>query len=231
MSGRDIRKEELLGRSLIVKALDLQTQQELATYAHIKSYEAGEVIFNAGSPGLSLIAIAEGKARVEVVTATGRDIILSELRKGDVFGEIALLDGGARSATVRASTRCTLVLLERSAVIGVLKRDPLFSIKLIELLCRRVRRSDERMMEIGFLNLPTRLARLILRLSEEPPFSKEKPTSRLSNSQSDLAKMIGNTRENVNRCLRKWQDLGHVALSDGWLVILDRQSLSELAED
>ncbi|MCM2472312.1 Crp/Fnr family transcriptional regulator [Rhizobium sp. CG5] len=229
MSDLGINKEKLLGQSLVFKALDPQARRDLAAFALVKTHAAGEVIFSMGSPGHSMMAIAEGVVRVEMVTPAGRDVILSELRAGDVFGEIALLDGGERSATVRAASNCTLVVLERRSLLDVLQRNPAFSIQLIALLCQRVRRSDARMLEIAFTDLPTRLARLLLRLTVTPPASPETPARRLSLSQSELAKMIGITRENLNRCLRKWQEAKLIDLKDGWLILRDRAGLEALA--
>ncbi|WP_313474755.1 Crp/Fnr family transcriptional regulator [Agrobacterium pusense] len=230
MNDQRIDKEKLLAQSMVFKALDPVARRDLVAFANVKRHAAGDVIFTQGSPGHSMMAIAEGTVRVEVVTPTGRDVTLSDLRPGDVFGEIALLDGGERSATVRALGSCTLVVLERRSLLDLLQRDPKLSIRLIELLCQRVRRSDERMMEIGFLGLPTRLARLLLRLSVTPPASPVAPLSRLSQSQSELAKMIGNTRENVNRCLRRWQDEELIELRDGWLILRNRTALEALAD-
>jgi CRP/FNR family cyclic AMP-dependent transcriptional regulator len=230
MNESEFNKEKLLGQSVVFQALDQQARQDLAAFAHVKRFAVGEMIFTMDAPGSSMMAIAEGTVRVEVVTPDGRDVILNELRAGDVFGEIALLDGGERSASVRSITNSTLVVLDRRALLDVLQRNPQFSIRLIELLCQRVRRSDERMMEIAFMDLPTRLARLLLRLSVAPPASPGSPQSRLSLSQSDLAKMIGNTRENVNRCLRKWQDGQLIDLRDGWIILRDRSALDALAD-
>ena len=224
------KKESLLGQSFIFKALDDQSKRDLATFAYLKRYSAGDVIFNMGSPGQSMMAIAEGTVRVSMLTPTARNVTLAELHTGDVFGEIALLDGRERSADVRALTNCTVVVLERRALLDILKRNPDLSIKLIELLCQRVRRSDERMMEIAFLDLPSRLARLLLRLTVTAPGSETKPLTRLSQSQSEIASMIGNTRENVNRCLRKWQRSELIDLKDGWLIVRDRSGLEDIAE-
>ncbi|MEP4337670.1 MAG: Crp/Fnr family transcriptional regulator, partial [Roseobacter sp.] len=157
-------------------------------------------------------------------------VTLTDLKAGDVFGEIALLDGQDRSASARALTNCTMVVLERRNLLEVLQRDSNLSIRLIELLCQRVRRSDERMIEGSFLDLPVRLAKLILRLSAALPASEDRPLKKLSQSQSELAGMIGNTRENVNRCLRKWQKAGLVNMQDGWLFILDRSALAKIAD-
>jgi len=215
---------------MIFEALDEKSKSDLASFAHVKRYKAGEVIFNMGSPGLSMMAIAEGTVRVSMQTPAARDVTLSELSAGDVFGEIALLDGGERSANVKALTNCTMVVLERRSLLEVLQRDPSLSIRLIELLCKRVRRSDERMMEIAFYDLPSRLAKALIRVTTAAPGSPEKPLGKLSMSQSEIASLIGVTRENVNRCLRKWQRAEIIELKDGWLIIRDREKLEDIAE-
>ncbi|WP_417708764.1 Crp/Fnr family transcriptional regulator [Roseibium aggregatum] len=225
-----LNKEKLLGQSFIFEALDAQSRKDLAAFAHVKRYTAGDAIFEMGTPGQSMMAIAEGSVRITMPTPSARDVTLSELHPGDIFGEIALLDGGERSANVRALTNCKLVVLERRSLLEVLNRDPALSIRLIELLCKRVRRSDERMMEIGFLGLPERLARLLLRITVTAPGSEEKPLTKLSLSQSEIAEMIGNTRETVNRCLRKFQKANLIDLKDGWLIILDRDGLEDVAD-
>lgn len=226
----DLKKEKLLGKSFIFDALDDQARQELANFSYVKRYAAGDKIFTMGEPGQSMMAIAEGTVRVTMFTPSDREVTLNDLQAGDVFGEIAMLDGQERSANVKALTNCTLVVLERRALLDVLQRNPVLSVRLIELLCQRVRRSDERMIEIAFLDLPARLAKLLLRLTVAPPASEEKPLAKLSQSQSELASMIGNTRENVNRCLRKWQKAELINLQDGWLIIKDRDRLEALAQ-
>lgn len=227
---REFDKEKLLGKSFVFEALDDQARRELAAFAYVKRFRSGDVIFSMGDPGQSMMAIAEGSVRVSMLTPSAREITLNDLQAGDVFGEIALLDGGERSASVKALTNCTLIVLERRSLLDVLGRNPDLSIHLIELLCQRVRRSDERMIEIAFLDLPARLARLVIRLTEAAPGSPEKPLKKLSQSQSELAGMIGNTRENVNRCLRRWQKAELVTLRDGWLIIDKRDALEDLAE-
>ncbi|WP_269580808.1 Crp/Fnr family transcriptional regulator [Roseibium sp. Sym1] len=225
----DLKKEKLLSKSFIFDALDDQTRQDLANFSYIKRFTAGDTIFTMGEPGQSMMAIAEGTVRVTMFTPSDREVTLNDLQAGDVFGEIAMLDGKERSASVKALTNCTLVVLERRALLDVLQRNPGLSIKLIELLCQRVRRSDERMIDIAFLDLPVRLAKLLLRLTVAAPASEERPASKLSQSQSELADMIGNSRENVNRCLRKWQKAELINLQSGWLIIKDRDRLEALA--
>jgi len=227
----DFDKQKLLSKSFVFQALDDQARRELASFAHVKRFAAGETVFTMGASGQSMMAIAEGTVRVTMHTPSGREITLNDMQAGEIFGEIALLDGGERSATVKALANCTLVVVERRSLLDVLRHNPQLSVRLIELLCHRVRRSDQRMIEIAFLDLPARLAKLLLKLTELHPGTADKPLKKLSQSQSELAGMIGNSRENVNRCLRKWQKAELVLLQDGWLIINDRAALQDMAAD
>lgn len=218
-------KERALEGSLLFQSIEGTSRRELASRARMKSFKAGDVIFRAGDPGGTMMAVAVGTVRISVLTPTSRDVVLAEMGRGEILGEIALLDGGERSADAAALTNCTLVVLDRRDVISVLERDPALAVKLIAVLCGRIRKSDQRMLELTFLELPERLARVLVRISA----ASQPPASRLSLSQSDLANMIGATRENVNRCLRAWQKRGMVDLRDGWLVIVDRAGIEALA--
>ena len=223
-------KAALLAQSALFAGLDRTVLRGLAARAHLRRYEAGDQIFRCGSPGDSMMAIARGVVRISAMAPTARDVVLSDLTRGDVFGEIALLDGGGRSADAYAQTNCTLLILERHAFLQVLQTAPGLAIRLIELLCTRMRRSDERMMEIAFLKLPPRLARTLIRLSSGAAGGSAQPVKRLAQSQSEIADMIGGSRETVNRCLRKWQQAGLIDLADGWIILLDRTGLERIAE-
>ncbi|OBY25682.1 MULTISPECIES: Crp/Fnr family transcriptional regulator [Leisingera] len=219
-------KAALLAQSALFAGLDRTVLHGLAARAHLRRHEAGAQIFRCGSPGDSMMAIARGTVRISAMAPTARDVVLTDLNQGDVFGEIALLDGGGRSADAHALTNCTLLILERHAFLQVLQTAPDLAVRLIELLCARMRRSDERMMEIAFLQLPPRLARTLLRLASG---GGARPAKRLAQSQSEIADMIGGSRENVNRCLRKWQKAGLIGLADGWIILLDPAGLARIA--
>lgn len=223
-------KAALLSKSFIFEALDESTQLELAARGRVQSHNAGDVIFSAGAAGDSMMAIAQGSVRISMLTPTARNVDLAELSTGEVFGEVAMLDGGERSADAHAVTNCTLVVLERQTLFAVLKTQPDMAVHLIELLCGRLRRSDERMMEFAFLQLPTRIAKTLLRISQRDG-GASKPLSKLAVSQTEIANMIGGTRENVNRCLRNWQKADVVTLQDGWIHLSDRAELERLADD
>jgi CRP/FNR family cyclic AMP-dependent transcriptional regulator len=212
----------LLRRCALFAGLDEGALRALATHAHRRRFAAGEVIFRIGAPGQAMMAVLTGTVRISAPSPDGKEIVLADLGAGEVFGEIALLDGKERSADAAALTNCDLLVLERRDMLGYLERHPSIAVKLLEVLCERLRRTDQQIGEIAFLGLPTRLAKALLRLGAGAPQAK------LALSQRELGSMIGGTRESVNRCLREWHRRGVIELDEGWIIIRDREALEEL---
>ena len=214
----------VLEQSPLFAQLDENSRHELISLAMPRSFGAGEPVCRVGDPGGSMMAVLAGTVRISMPTVKGKEVILADLRPGQLFGEIALLDGKPRSANATALTKCDLLVLERRNVIPFLERNPAACLQLMELLCARIRRSDERMADLAFFELPSRLAKVLLRYASE----KTGAEVRLSLSQTELAEMVGATRENVNRCLRDWHRRGIVKLKGGWTIILDTEKLRGL---
>jgi CRP/FNR family transcriptional regulator, cyclic AMP receptor protein len=223
LSGERARK--LLERGALFRALGERERTELAAHAQPRSFAASQPVFHVGEPGYSMMGVVVGTVRIWLPTPKGRDIILADLSAGELFGEIALLDGQPRSANATALTNCELLVLERRDVLPFLEHSPTACLNLMQMLCARVRRSDERMAEIAFYDLPARLARVLLRYP-----AQGRGPRKLSLSQRELAEMSGSTRENVNRCLRDWQRQGILDLKDRWTIILKPEALHAFEE-
>ena len=224
-SSQDIA--QLLLKSLLFAALDDGARRELAGHARRQSFDIGEPIFHVGAPSQSMMVILNGTVLVSLPGPRGKGVILADLPAGELLGEVALLDGGERSADATALTRCELVVLERRDVVAFLEKRPDICLKLLELMCARLRKSDQRMSDIAFLELSVRLAKVLLSRIGLPGRAGGK--SKLSLSQTELANMINATRPNVNRCLRNWQRQGIVDLDERWIVVLQREALGAIA--
>ncbi len=216
------RGRKLLERCAVFSVLDEHQRRELAGHAEPRSFGANETIFHLGDPGHSMMAIVVGTVRISLPIPKGREIILGDLASGELFGEIALLDGKPRSANATALTKCELMVLDRRDLLPSLQRNPIACINLMQLICARIRRSDERMADIAFYDLPVRLAKTLLRSPAQGRPAK------LSLTQRELAEMTGATRENVNRCLREWQRRGILDLKDRWTIIVKPEALKSL---
>jgi CRP/FNR family cyclic AMP-dependent transcriptional regulator len=217
---------KLLEKCALFSALDELGRRELVSHAWPRSVAAGEPICHLGDPGHNMMAIVVGTVRISLPTVRGREIILADLPAGELFGEIAMLDGKSRSANAKALTKCELLVLERRDVLPVLEKYPAACLRMMEILCARIRRSDERMSDIAFFDLPVRLAKTLLHY---PP--QGHGPAKLSLSQRELAEMAGGTRENVNRCMREWQRRGILELRDRWTIILKPDVLRGLVRE
>src|SRR6516165_4947663 len=179
-------------RGVAFSSLDEKARRDIATFAKPQNFSAGQPICRLGDRGDRMMAVIVGSVRISLPTAKGKEVILADLRAGELFGEIAVLDGKPRSANVTAHTNCELMVLERRGLLPFLERNPGACMKLMEMLCARIRRSDERMADIAFFNLPVRLAKTLLNYEPEV-----RAGMKLSLSQSELAEMAGGTREKV----------------------------------
>jgi CRP/FNR family transcriptional regulator, cyclic AMP receptor protein len=218
--------ESALEASFLFPLLGPQEKTRFIAAARQQSWRAGASIFSMGDPGNSMMLIQMGRVRISYPSSDGRIVLLGEFGPPAVFGEIALLDGGSRSADAVAKTNCTLLLFERTTFIGLLENNWPLTNAVLKLVCARLRRSDERMADLAFFDLSARLAKTLL--------ERARPASNgsafVDDNQGALATMVGGSRENVNRCLRKWSKAGFVSTGDGRIRLLDTKGLAEAAD-
>jgi CRP-like cAMP-binding protein len=198
--------------------------QQLRAHARMRTIEKGATIFAKGDPGSSLFAILEGQVKVISFSAQGKYAVLNILSPGDIFGEIALLDGGERTADVIAISDCKLIVIERRDFLPLVHSSPDISQKLIEVLCARLRNTSRQVEEVMFLDLSAKLSKTLLRLRESAG------GQRISLTQSELAQMIGASRESTNKQLRDWENLKWLQLERGEIILIDIESLAAVAD-
>jgi CRP/FNR family transcriptional regulator, cyclic AMP receptor protein len=220
-----------LGNCVLFREIVEVDKDALLSRARLRRFGAGETIFLMGSPGDSMMAVLSGNVRISVPAVDGREIVLAILHENEVFGEIAMLDGKERTADARALTACTLAILERRDVLAFMERHPSAWLRLVEVLCERMRRTDLHIAEVALLQLPIRLAKALLRMSSlEPIPSIGHKNLTIQLSQRELGNLVGAARESVNKCLREWQRAGIVRIESSLITIADRATLEELAE-
>src|SRR5262245_21632939 len=218
----------LLTECVLFRGLSADERQALVTRARTRAFAAGETIFLMGDPGDSMMALLKGSVRISAPSPEGKEIILGIMQPGEFFGEIALLDGKERSADAKAMTACTLAILDRRDVLAFLEQNREAWLRIVEVLCERLRRTTVQIAEVALLELPIRLAKALLRISAAEGKATS-PESTVKLSQRELGHIVGATRESVNKCLREWQR-GKVVQIDGIsITILNRDSLEALA--
>jgi CRP-like cAMP-binding protein len=182
------------------------------------------------TPGDSMMAILEGNVRISVPSPEGKEIVLAILHPGEVFGEIALLDGKGRTADARAMTPCGVAVLDRRDVLTFFERHPNAWPKLVEVLCDRLRRTDQHLAEMALLEIPLRLAKTLLRLLVVDGPAGGPSAPKIALSQRELGNIVGASRESVNKCLNEWQRRGIVTIEENSITIANRKVLQQMAE-
>ena len=220
----------LLGECVLFRGLAADDRHSLVARARVKNYGAGDTIFLMGSVGDSMMAVLTGNIRISVPSPDGKEIVLTIVQPGEFFGEIALLDGKERTADAKAMTPCCLAILERRDVIAFLERYPALWLRVIEVLCDRLRRTDQHIAEVALLELPVRLAKALLRMATVKKGAGSGSSPQVQLSQRELGNIVGATRESVNKCLREWQRSGVVRIEESLITIADKEALQELAE-
>jgi len=200
--------------------------KQLGSFARVRRIASGTTLFVKGDPGTALFAVVSGTVKITVPSIDGREATFNLLHAGEIFGEIALLDGQPRSADAIATTDCELIVIERRDVLGFVHGEPKVAMKLIELLCARLRVAGAREEEVVFLNLPARLARLLLRLLEDSAAAADK--NKLSITQQEISEMLGTTRESVNKHLQIWARRRVIALKRGAIFVLAPRTLAAI---
>ena len=196
-----------------------------------RRFRRNEVIFHQGDPGDSLHIVGNGAVKIVLPSAEGEEAIIATLREGDFFGELSLLDGAPRSATATAVEPSETLVLPRTAFMLLLDGDHGLRDALLAGLTRELRRLTGHVEELHFLDLAGRLAMRLTRLARESsPAATGEVRLDWPFTQSDLAAMIGGTRQSVNRLLSGLVDDGLVRIERDSLVVTDVDELARRAE-
>ncbi len=218
-------RAKILSGNPLFAALDRTDLETLAAFASERPMRKDETLFRRGDPGSFMIAVLQGEVRIVIPSATGKDRIIRVMGAGEVLGEIALLDGAPRTADAIAVTNGRLLVLERRDVLPRLRQSPDLCIRVVELLCRRLRATSRQVEDLVFHDVATRLAAQLLELTANHP------RHLVDITQKELGAMVNATRESVNKTLRGWEEQGIVALSPGRVTVKDPQRLTRFAPE
>jgi CRP/FNR family transcriptional regulator, cyclic AMP receptor protein len=208
--------------------LEPEAFEQLFRYAKLTTYKRGATICSRGDPGNSLFVVLSGTVKISVSSPDGRNAILNLIGPGDIMGEIAVLDGQARTADGIANTNCELYVIDRRDFLPFVRSQPSLAMKFIEILCARLRSTSDQVEQVILQDLPGRLAATLLGLIEKRNLDPEGRT--IAVTQQEISEMVGMTRESINKQLRAWAARSWVRLEHGAIVVLDVDSLRELAE-
>ncbi|MBP2230554.1 CRP-like cAMP-binding protein [Azospirillum agricola] len=222
----------VLRRNRLLGELDADQMMELVSLGRTLRFDADQVIFDKGDPGDCLYAVLKGQIAIRTSSADGKTMLLNILDAGDVLGEIGLLDGRERTAAAVALRPTALYRIDRIDFIPFLERHPRLCTRMMIVLCERLRWVSENIEDAVFHDVPRRLARRLLLLSEN--YGQPSPAGlRIAQplSQEALANMLGVTREMVNKSLGALRKTGIVTYAKGFIVINDMALLRDMAGD
>ena len=209
------------------KGLDPAALERLAATMRTRRFRRGEVIFHIGDPGDALFVIVTGDVKISLPSETGDEAILATLRPGDVFGELALLDGAPRSATASALGPTETVVMPRERFRELIATEAGVRDALLASIAGELRRLTRHVEELHFLDITGRLAAQLVRLAEDggPPSPDGVHRLRTNLTQADLAAMVGCTRQSVNKLLGQFTDDGLLRLERDGIVVTDLPGL------
>lgn len=217
---------EALRRSPLFQGILPDDLRRLALGMAQRRYRRNEVVFHEGDPGESLHVVVDGRVKITRESMHGDEAIVATLGRGDTFGELVLLDGAARSATATAIEQTVTLTMTRAAFSSLVDGSDPFRWQLLGGIAHRLRRLTDQLAEVHFLDLTGRVALQLTRLAEEAaPGQQVDIALRSTVTQSDLAAMVGGTRQRVNQILGDFTDEGLVAHDGGRLVIRDLERL------
>lgn len=224
------RLADVLRRNAIFAGLSDVQIDGLIGRAVSMEYAPGQAIFGGGDRSEALFAVQRGHVRIAKTSIDGDEVTLGIINPGEIFGEIAVLDGGVRSAGTYAFGSCRLSVIRRGDFLEYLRSDQDLSLRVIEVLCKRLRSTIDQVETIAFQALEARLARVLVTLAETYGVrSDEGLMIDMRLGQRELGAFIATTRESVGKQLSRWRERGLVSRSKGRLVLRDVEALRSIS--
>ncbi|WP_163551231.1 Crp/Fnr family transcriptional regulator [Candidatus Frankia alpina] len=216
----------LLRATTLLKELDEEDLLRLASRAVTRRFRRGQVVFTEGEPGDTLLVVATGRLKVLTKADDGRDHVLNIAGPRETVGELNIVEAGTRSASVEALEPTTALLLDRTAVWELVRERPAVAEQLIRALVAHVRRLTGANADLVFLDLPRRVAKLLLRMREAG-----RPVIELGLAQTEIASLLGGSRQSVNQALREFERRTWILSEGQTITILQVDRLRRFAGD
>lgn len=208
-----------LERASLFRDLDEATRARLAERAIERSYKKGQLIFYQGDPAEALFVVIEGRVKVVVTSEEGDEMLLVTLEPGDTFGELALIDGEPRSASAETLEATKVLMLTRTTFLDTMHQSPALTEALLRSLGAVLRRLTEQTADLVFLDLHGRVAKLLISLAEKASSNGDEVELDLNLTQTDLASMVGGSRQSVNQILRSFERRGYLEMHGRKLIL------------
>jgi CRP/FNR family transcriptional regulator, cyclic AMP receptor protein len=218
-------RADVLGRTELFGGIDEAMRRRIAEHVAERIVERGQCVFTQDQPGDRMYVLAEGAVKLFVSSRDGGMVELVRHRPPATFGEVALLDGGPRSASAEATERSVLLVVTRAELLALLRAEEQVAEALLRTLGTIVRRTTRQVSDLAFLDLQGRVAGQLLVLAGGNGTARTRQVT-----QGELASMVGGARQTVNQALRSLESRGYIRADGRSFEILDRERLERLAE-
>jgi CRP/FNR family cyclic AMP-dependent transcriptional regulator len=206
----------LLKRVPMFKGLDGSDLQAIADHTTTHTYPRNTILMHEGEPPDAMYVVVEGRVKIYVSDSDGKELVLDSLSPGEFFGELALIDGSPRSATVVTTTETTISKILKTDFDHCLEASPKIAINLLKSLSKRIRILNDNIKDLALLDVYGRVASTIIRLAHER--SGIMITDPIT--QQELANMVGASREMVSRVIKTLKSEGYISISGKQITIL-----------
>jgi CRP/FNR family transcriptional regulator, cyclic AMP receptor protein len=214
----------ILRQTDLLRPVPARDLDAIAAASRLRTFRRSQVVFTTGDPGDSLIVVISGRVKVVVRSADGGELTLMIIQAGGVFGELSVADGGPRSADAETLEECQLLLVPRETILEVSAREPAVAQALTASIAVTLRRLTEAASDLVFLDLPRRLAKVLL---SQPRGGDG--IIRPNLSQEDLAHQVGGSRQSVNAALRGFERRGWIEVHDRAVTMRQAAALGRFA--
>jgi CRP/FNR family transcriptional regulator, cyclic AMP receptor protein len=214
----------ILRETSLLRSVPAEDLNALAHASRLRSFRRGQVVFTTSDPGDTVIVVVSGRVKVTVRSADGGELTLAIIDPGGVLGELGVVDGGPRSADAETVEECQLLLVPRDAIRDICARVPSAAQALTNSIAATLRRLTEVTADLVFLDLPRRVAKILL----SQPRGND-GTIRFRMSQEELAHQAGSTRQSVNAALRGFERRGWIEMQDRAVTVKQPDALGRFA--
>lgn len=217
---------EFLSSVELFSNLKPETIKALARTSKFQRFERGKFVFFQADPSQFAYIVQSGQISIVLSSTDGRDMVINEMRPGDLFGELGILTSQPRSTTAVARVDSYVLVIPRDAFLRLLDAEPQLARRILQITAERLQRSGKREEALAFMDAQARLARLLLELG-----ATTKAKGYITISQDELAQRTGLIRQTVAKALGKWRRSGWLITGRGHIVILNHEALESLEEN
>jgi CRP/FNR family cyclic AMP-dependent transcriptional regulator len=214
----------ILSQTSLLRSVPEEDLDTIITASRLRAFRRGQVVFTTGDPGDTLVVVISGRVKVVVRSTDGGELTLAIIQPGGVFGELSIADGGPRSADAETLEACQLLFVPRETIHDICARVPSAAQALISSIAASLRRLTEAASDLVFLDLPRRLAKVLLSQAWG-----HDGTIRLNVSQQELGHQVGATRQSVNAALRGFERRGWIEVHDRTVTVKQAAALGRFA--